>query len=55
MATKRPFLSDIDLQETLTKLQKTNEDEIILIGQLSAQCDVLKQEIESFNNSTDPV
>jgi hypothetical protein len=41
MAAKRQFVSDVQLTETLSKLQKKNEEEIELISQLSSQCDQL--------------
>ncbi|EFX71063.1 hypothetical protein DAPPUDRAFT_327553 [Daphnia pulex] len=45
MATKRPFVSDVQLTETLSKLKKKNEEEIELIGQLSTEVDQLLKEV----------
>jgi hypothetical protein len=46
MAAKRQFLSDVQLTETLSKLQKKNEEEIELISELSSQCDQLVKDIK---------
>jgi hypothetical protein len=35
----------------LSKLQKTNEESVQLIGQLSSQCDVLVKEVNDFQQS----
>jgi hypothetical protein len=51
MAAKRPFVSDLELQDTLSKLQKTNEQSVELIGQLGTQVDVLVKEVNDFQQS----
>jgi hypothetical protein len=56
MATKRAFVSDLELQDTLSKLQKTNEDSVVLIGQLGTQVDGLVKEVIEFQQSlVDPI
>lgn len=42
---KRQFVSNLELQETLSILQKKNEEETELIGELSSQCDQLEKDI----------
>lgn len=56
MATKRAFVSDLELQDTLSKLQKTNEESVVLIGQLGTQVDGLVKEVIEFQQSlVDPI
>jgi hypothetical protein len=56
MATKRAFVSDLELQDTLSKLQKTNEESVELIGQLGTQVGVLVKEVTEFQQSlVDPI
>lgn len=48
--------SDVELQDTLSKLQKTNEESVQLIEQLGTQVDVLVKEVNEFQETLiDPI
>lgn len=55
MATKRQFVSDLQLQDTLSKLQKKNEEEIQLIGQLSTEVEQLLKDVNAASEEETPV